>query len=257
MSCKEAEEVIHGYLDSELDVVRSLAVEQHLKDCPGCGRAYRERQSLRTAIAGGALYFEAPKGLERRVRLVVRQAGRAGDRAEGRRWRWNWGWPGLMVPLTAAVLVMVLALPLVMRHAAEDRLAEEIASGHVRSLMVDHLTDVASSDQHTVKPWFDGKLDFAPPVNNLADHGFPLVGGRLDYVQGRPVAALVYQRNKHFINLFIWPASSSSNAAESVAVRQGYSQGYNLVHWNASGMTFWAVSDLNRAELEGFAQLIR
>ncbi len=253
MSCKEIKEVIHGYLDGELDLVRSMAIEQHLKECPACVRAYQEQQSLRTAIAGGSLYFDAPRDLERRVRSAVRQASKAEGRAEGRHWLWNWSWPIVVVPLAAAALVMLIALPLVIRHSAEDRLAEEIVSAHVRSFMAEHKTDVASSDQHTVKPWFDGKLDFAPPVNDLADRGFPLVGGRLDYVQGRPVAALVYQRNKHFINLFIWPASSNSTIAETLAARQGY----NLMHWNASGMTFWAVSDLNRADLRDFARLIR
>jgi anti-sigma factor RsiW len=118
--------------------------------------------------------------------------------------------------------------------------------------MVDHKTDVASSDQHTVKPWFDGKLDFAPPVQDFADRGFPLVGGRLDYVHGRPVAALVYQRHKHFINVFIWPAASEGHRSEKASVLQGY----NLVSWISSGMTFWAASDLNRAELEQLVQLI-
>jgi anti-sigma factor RsiW len=253
MSCTETEEVIHGYLDGELDLVRSLAVDQHLKDCPACTRAYRERQSLRTAMAGGPLYFEAPNSLKKRVHSAVRQASKVERRAEGRHWRWNWTWPSLVVPLGTAALVMAIALPLVMGNSPKDPQVEEILSAHVRSLMVDHLTDVASSDQHTVKPWFDGKVDFAPPVNNLADHGFPLAGGRLDYVDGRPVAALVYQRHKHFINLFIWPASSNSTSAEKLAVRQGY----NLIHWNESGMTFWAVSDLNPAELSDFKQFIK
>ncbi len=254
MSCREIEEVVPGYVDGELDLVRSLAVEQHLKECSACARAYRQHQSLRAALAGGSLYFDAPKGLEQRVRSALRQANQAEARGAHRHWRWNWSWLNLLTPLAAAAaVVMLLALPLVTRHSAEDRLAEEIVSAHVRSLMLDHKTDVASSDHHTVKPWFDGKVDFAPPVLDLAERGFPLVGGRLDYVQGRTVAALVYQRHKHFINLFIWPASVNSNTAEKIAVRQGY----NVIHWTESGMAFWVVSDLNRAELGEFAKLIK
>jgi len=130
---------------------------------------------------------------------------------------------------------------------------DEIVSGHVRSLMADHLTDVASSDKHTVKPWFDGKLDFSPAVVDLADHGFPLVGGRLDYLGSRSVAALVYARQKHFINLFVWPSTREGDLGEPKSSRHGF----HLIHWNAAEMSYWAVSDLNPAELEEFAGLIR
>jgi len=136
MNCKDLEEVIHGYLDGELDLVRSLAIEEHLKNCPACARLHRERQSLRTAMAGGSLYFNAPKTLERRVRSAVRQASKAEARAEGRHWhwnwRWNWTWPRVLAPLAATALVLLLAVPLVISRSGENRLLDQVVSAHVR-----------------------------------------------------------------------------------------------------------------------------
>ena len=251
MNCKETQEVIHGYLDGELDVVHNLAIEQHLQECAACALSFRGQQSLRTVIAGRALYFEAPNGLEKRLRSAVRQA----SKAESPRWswRWAWGWPQVLAPLAAAALVLLIAMPLVMRTSTEDRLSQEIVSAHVRSLMASHLTDVASSDQHTVKPWFNGKLPFSPPVTDLATQNFPLVGGRLDYVENHPVAALIYQHRKHFINLFIWPSSRVTNTAEEFRTQQGY----NTIRWSQGGMDYWAVSDMNQGDLRGFVQLLR
>ena len=154
----------------------------------------------------------------------------------------------------AAAAVMVLALvPFLRGPSTDELLTREVVSSHVRSLMATHLADVASSDHHTVKPWFAGKLDFSPPVEDLAKQGYPLVGGRLDYLENRPVAALVYQRQKHFINLFIWPAGSDSH----VRAKMGSRQGYDLAYWTKSGMTYWVVSDLNSSELQEFVQLVQ
>jgi anti-sigma factor RsiW len=136
------------------------------------------------------------------------------------------------------------------RLSAEKQLAQEIVSGHVRSLMGSHLMDVASTDQHTVKPWFNGRLDFSPPVKDLAAEGYPLTGGRLDYVGRRSVAALVFQRHKHVINLFVWPATEADSKPAAIKPTQGY----NLIHWSKGGMAFWAVSDLNPKELMEFTQ---
>jgi len=253
MNCKETQEVIHAYLDGELDLVHNLAIERHLNDCPACAQSFRVQQSLRTTMASRPIYFEAPEGLEKRLRSAVRQA----SKAESPRWKWRWGtnrgWPRLLAPLAVAALVVLIAVPILMHSSTEDRLAQEIVSGHVRSLMADHLTDVPSTDQHTVKPWFNGKLPFSPPVTDLAAQGFPLIGGRLDYMENHPVAALVYQRRKHFINLFIWPSTRNSSAAEDFRTKQGY----NAIHWSQGAMEYWAVSDVNKGDLGDFVQLLK
>jgi anti-sigma factor RsiW len=249
MNCKETQEIIHGYLDAELDVVHNLAVEQHLQECAVCARSFQGLESLRKAMTIRSLYFEAPKGLEKGLRSAVRQA----NKADSLRWSWSWNWPRVLAPLAAAAVVLLIAMPLVMRTSTEDRLPQEIVSSHVRSLMASHLTDVASTDQHTVKPWFNGKLPFSPTVTDLATQGFPLIGGRLDYVENHPVAALVYQHRKHFINLFIWPSTRVSGTAEESREQQGY----NTIHWSQGGMEFWAVSDMNQGDLGDFVQLVR
>lgn len=167
-----------------------------------------------------------------------------------RRWSWQTA-SALAAGLALVVVVVYRFAPGAPKVSPADLVAREVLASHVRSLMANHLTDVPSSDQHTVKPWFNGKLDFSPPVRDLSAQGFPLVGGRLDYLEGRPVAALVYQRRRHFINLFIWP--SSADSGKQVVMQQGY----NMHHWAESGMVYWAVSDLNNSELEEFVGLIR
>jgi mycothiol system anti-sigma-R factor len=248
MVCSEINELIHGYLDSELNLSRSLEIEKHLNGCPACSRAYAEQKSLRSAIARSSLYREAPNGLRRRIRKALRTT--AGSESQFHIPR---GWILLWAPLGAIAVALFLVLPIVIHPFAESRLPEEIVSAHIRSLMPGHLTDVPSSDQHTVKPWFNGRLDFSPPVKDLATEGFPLIGGRLDYVADRPVAALVYQRRKHLINLFIWPASGMGSADGKIASRQGY----NLISWSQDGMSFCAVSDVSPADLGEFVRTLR
>ena len=248
MSCQQTHELIHGYLDGELDLVKSINIEKHLADCPACSQTYKGMRSLQSIVRDSALRFEPPASFQRSLRSALRRA-EPEPRSFGFRWQWILGASAL---LAAAIVIWAVSV-MVSRPAADDILAQEVVSSHVRSLMADHLTDVPSSDRHTVKPWFDGKLDFSPTVKDLSQQGFSLSGGRLDYIGNRPVAALVYQRRQHWINLFVWPSTQAPATAAKASERQGY----NLIHWSSGGMTYWAVSDVNLAELQEFVQLVQ
>jgi anti-sigma factor RsiW len=162
-----------------------------------------------------------------------------------------WNWLALAAAIILAAIIASTLLPRMRAPSADQFLATQLIASHVRSLMADHLTDVASSDQHTVKPWLDVKLDFAAPVVDLSGNGFPLIGGRLDYLDNHSVAALVYQKRKHFINLFIWPTTPEDSTAQTMLEREGY----HLVHWSDGDFTYWAVSDVNINDLQSFKQL--
>ena len=257
MNCDEVRPLIDAYVDGELDLMNSLAVERHLPGCPDCTPIYKNRKALREALRNSPLYFNAPPRLESRLRKSIREANAsspassmASSPASPSKW-----YPRRWMAAAALVTGLLLTLGIVrgLLPPADDSLVRELLTSHLRSLMVDHLSDVVSSDQHTVKPWFNGKVDFSPVVIDTTPQGFPLVGGRLDYIDNRPVAALVYQRQKHVINLFIWPADPGSPNSMQVLNRQGY----NLVRWVEGGMTYWAVSDLNPPELEEFIRLIQ
>jgi len=230
-----------------------------LPECVSCARTHENHRALRFAMISGKLQFKPPTDLAERIHLHLHQASKAKGRESLLVWKAKkpmpqriW-WPRMSIAATALLVAMVAwRLGSVASKPSPDELmAQDVLASHVRSLMANHLTDVPSSDQHTVKPWFDGKLDFSPPVKDLSGNGFPLAGGRLDYLGNRPVAALVYQRRKHFINLFIWP--SEVDARQKTLTRQGY----NLFHWTQSGMSYWAVSDLNWTELKEFVRLVQ
>jgi anti-sigma factor RsiW len=249
LNCHDVQELLHGYLDDEVDMVNSLAIEQHLQDCARCAQTYANYRALRSSLRTSALSFQAPLHLHKRVRSAVRRARRADD--TGLR-AWSWRWLGACAALVLIALALWRFWPSPLGAVTAGRLTQDLVASHIRSLMVSHLTDVTSTDQHTVKPWFEGKLDFAPVVADLTAEGFPLVGGRLDYLGNRPVAALVYRRRQHVINLFIWPAPPQVGA-ETIHLYQGYT----LRHWTTAGMTYWAVSDLQDNELREFVHLVQ
>ena len=246
MNCEQARPRIAAYADGELDTVHILELETHLPACPACTRALRELQQLKKSMRQESLYHPAPAALRRNVLAELKAQTRPALA------RSFWSWLRLAPALSGVAIICLAALLTVTlnRPSAHDLLAQELVSSHIRSLMASHALDVISTDQHTVKPWFNGRVDFAPPVKDLAAQGFPLMGGRLDYVQNRTVAALIFQRNKHIINVFIWPDSEKTSGPVTDSIRQGF----NLIHWSQGGMTCWAISDLNQTELLDFAR---
>jgi len=247
MNCREIQNLLQAYGDRELGVMTSLEVEKHLQTCPQCKQALENQTVLGKAIAAGAPYYKAPASLRDSIIASARQAEQ--PRIIRRRWQWNPLAAGLAMA-ASLVLGFFLATQF-QQHSARDLVVGEIVASHVRSLLATHLMDVVSTDKHTVKPWFDGKIDFAPPVNDLAASGYPLIGGRLDYIGGRTVAVLIYQKKKHFINLFIWPAASGGETPQTTV-----KNGFNIVNWNHAGMAFWAVSDVSPEDLRTFAGLL-
>jgi anti-sigma factor (TIGR02949 family) len=245
MSCEHAHTVLHGYLDGELDAARASEFERHLESCPDCLSALEAQETLRSALQRAQLYATAPVALRGKIRPSLPAAARL-----------KFGFRPLQLRWLAAAAAILLAASVGWRmmprvNEGDRYQAAEMVDAHLRSLQANHLTDVASTDQHTVKPWLDGKLDFSPPVRDFANDGFPLQGGRLDVLRGRTVAALVYGRRKHFVNVFVWPSSELE-----VSPRSGSHLGYQWVDWLKGGMEFCAVSDTSAADLDQLQRLI-
>ena len=248
MNCELADTTVHGYFDGELDAERSAEFERHLERCAQCQAALEGIESLSKRLQQASLYEPASAALRERIH---QQLGSRTDAARRQPWSFK-AWfliPASAVLATAAFLV---ALFLVQTHAGTERITAELIDAHVRALQPGHLTDVQSTDQHTVKPWFDGKLDFIPPVNDFSDHGFTLVGGRLDVLEGRNVAALVYSRRKHLISVFIWPSADKPRDFTG----SGSKRGYNWITWKSGDMQFYLVSDVSPADLTTLKSLI-
>jgi anti-sigma factor RsiW len=255
MRCADCREALHAYLDDELLQDERESIAGHLADCDACAREWEALSATSRAIRSNLVRHPVPDVLRARIRAALIDADAAID-AEGpaskprpkpARSRWL-----SAVGLAAAgVLIAVLSSTLTVAtlHRTPSPIANDVLASHVRSLMPGHLTDVASSNQHNVKPWFNGRVDFSPAVPNLDSVGFPLVGGRLDYVGGRVVSVVVYARRQHIINVFAWPTATAGGGATASVVTD---RGYHLVHWTEPGTDVWAVSDLNPGELEQF-----
>jgi anti-sigma factor RsiW len=248
-ACPDRLLLLHALVDGELDAVNSVAVEAHLKSCVGCAEELGRIEAMHAALADTGVRHQAPPALRDRIDQALAEAAGAvrepvrNQASAGRNLRWPWLAGGAFTAMAASMLLL-LAAPQFTTVAMQDQLV----SSHVRSLLASHLTDVATSNRHVVKPWFNGRIDFAPPVVELARQGFPLVGGRLDYLNGRVVPAIVYRRNLHVINLFVLPKDRFASPAGFIARKHGYS----LVRWTDGGLDFWAVSDVEPGDLEAF-----
>jgi anti-sigma factor (TIGR02949 family) len=255
MNCADAEIMLHALIDGELDAGHARDVEAHVATCPTCAEELKATRAMRAAIAQANLKEAAPAHLRNRIEAALavpvarvaapRQSWLAPWRAS---WRTFFGGFTIGTALSAAVAASLVIA--VVRNDQNQQIAGDIVSAHLRSLQAGHLTDVETSDQHTVKPWFNGKLDVAPPVIDLTAQGFTLIGGRLDYINGQPVASIVYRRRKHVINLFVGePLGAAVHGVKDESV-----QGFNIRHWREAGLDLWAVSDIDAGELDEFGQ---
>ncbi|HJP97491.1 MAG TPA: anti-sigma factor [Rhodanobacteraceae bacterium] len=247
MNCQDVRVLLHAYLDDELDAVDSLAVARHLAECDACKQRLDAYAQLGVNLRQAHLYRAAPAALRARV---AARLPRHADTSRAPRQRWQ-----MALDALAALFVIAAVFAgwqtLQLRRQGSDTLVAEAVSDHVRSLLPGHLIDVRTSKEHTVKPWFDGRADFSPQVKDLTAQGFELIGGRLDVLDGKQVAALVYKRHLHEINLFQWPAP------EAAAIRTQTRDGYHVLEWSDAGLHFVTVSSIAESDLEAFAQAFR
>lgn len=249
MACELSQNQLHAYFDGELDALAAVTFEKHLESCPDCKRQLDAEQSLRRALQQTDLYDRAPRSLRENHLVSAANPRPVPLRAPLR--PISWSWLAVAATLLLALIVGWRQFGRVPGASATQLVASTLVDAHLRSLQPGHLTDVESTDQHTVKPWFDGRLDFAPPVHDFAADGFPLLGGRLDVVQGHTVAALVYGRRKHIINIFV-----EKSQPDAIWNGSGTTQGYQWTAWQSNGFSFFAVSDVSAADLEQLRLLI-
>ena len=250
MTCELTQSRLHAYFDGELDAMGASEFEHHLESCPDCESRLAAEERLRTSLAGAQLYARAPESLRKKLQISLPNAAVPPPLKDSRSSiEKSWRWLAIAASVILAVLLGTQYVEKLNRYSQQQAMAEVIVDAHLRSLQPGHLEDVISTDQHTVKPWFDGKIDFAPPVRDFANDDFPLMGGRLDVIDGRTVAALVYGRRKHIVNVFVEKAQSGDSQNAS-----GELQGYHWISWQQNNFTFTAVSDTAYADLDQLKQ---
>jgi anti-sigma factor RsiW len=242
MNCDEAEILLHALIDGELDAGHAREVEAHIAGCPRCAAELAAYREMSKAIAGAGVRYTAPPELRRRIEAALPQTAPAPSRRAVLR--------GFAMGSAVSAIAATGLVAIVLRNDDAQRIESEVVSAHLRSLQAGHLTDVISTDQHTVKPWFNGKLEVSPPVIDLTAQGFTLIGGRLDYVDTRPIGAIVYRRRAHVINLFVAQTASTEHHAAKIETIQGF----NIRRWSDRGLNYWAVSDLAADELADFGE---
>jgi anti-sigma factor RsiW len=250
MTPENARRLLNAYVDGELDAASTMELETQIRESPALQQEFERLSALQSLIRNRASRFDAPSHLAARVFAALPETKSARTVKTVPSW-----WRSLAMGATTAAVALLLwtIVPTFNRLNPDTGTREEVLAAHVRSLMADHLTDLTSGERHTVKPWLSSRLDFAPPVEDLAGEGFSLVGGRLDYLGGRPVAALVYRYRQHIINVFVWPSSKNRESP----VQNWTLRGYNIMRFDARGMSFWAVSDLNSRDLQKLAGLLQ
>ncbi|WP_028969598.1 anti-sigma factor family protein [Sphingomonas sp. URHD0057] len=235
-ACVDQELLLGGLVDGELDAANTALAEAHVARCEGCREEVERLQAVRNLLQIDGVRHSAPAALSKRIEASPQVALKAANENRVARW---------LAPALGGAVAASLAFVTFAPLAAPSPIDRELVSSHVRSLQPGHLTDVQTTNQHIVKPWFNGRIDFAPPVPELADRGFPLAGGRLDSIDGKTVAAIVYHRRLHTVNLYVWPSGAGGD-------RAFVEDGFAVREWTRNGLRFAAVSDIPAAELQQF-----
>src|SRR5579863_4340690 len=253
MTCREAEPLLHARLDNELDIAGSASIDEHLSECRTCAAQYAELQNLHEEIAAADLAYAPSPALEQKLAARFLQEKKSPFSFWSRSF-WSGSWRNAYVTGAAAAgaAILIFSVSIARTSRETDAIGVEILDNHLRALQPSHSVDVPSSDQHTVKPWFQGKTDFSPPVPDLTKDDFILIGGRLEVIHQQPAAAIVYRRRQHLIDLYVSPSAGADSRAELRELG-----GYHVLHWMQNNMSYWAVSDVDTADLRKFADLIR